>query len=247
MLDLHCHILPAVDDGPSTLEEALDLARFDVRDGITHVVATPHCHRFLRLLRADILPHVARFNEALRREGLPLTVLPGSEIQLTDSAAYRKDYEDGVYCHLGDDPRFTLLEFPWRGELYPDDAPEHVRWLIGKGTTPLVAHPERHGYLRDDPDRLAALAEAGAWVQITVDSLLGNHGAQARQAGDEILRSFPEAVLASDAHGEDRCSGLSAGYDYVRRRLGPARCDDLRARAGLILRHLQAVAAGQRD
>jgi protein-tyrosine phosphatase len=238
MLDIHCHILPAVDDGPASLEESLDLARFAVQDGITHIVATPHCHRFLRLLRADILPHVARLNEALQREGLALTVLPGSEIQLTDSAAYRQDYEAGLYCHLGDDPRFTLLEFPWRDELYPADAPDHVRWLLDKGTTPIVAHPERHSYFRDKLERLGALIDAGAWFQITVDSLLGNHGAQARVAGEQLLRTFPDAVLASDAHGLDRCSGLSAGYDWVRRRLGPARCDDLRARADLILHHL---------
>src|SRR5437763_2362509 len=114
MLDLHCHILPGVDDGPATLEEALEVARFCVGDGITHVAATPHCHRYLRLLRADILPHVARFNEELRRAGIPLTVLPGAEIQLTDVAAYRRDYEAGLLCHLGDRPDFTLLEFPWQ-------------------------------------------------------------------------------------------------------------------------------------
>src|SRR5438874_10568709 len=114
MFDLHCHILPGVDDGASSLEEAIAMARFCVRDGITHVVATPHCHRHTHLLRADVLPHVARFHEALAREGLPLHVFPGSEIQVTDVADYRREYEAGLYCHLGDDPRFSLLEFSWR-------------------------------------------------------------------------------------------------------------------------------------
>src|SRR5438132_4303346 len=91
MFDLHCHILPGVDDGAASLEEALAMARFCVRDGITHIAATPHCHRHLRLLRADILPHVARFNEELARSRVPLTVLPGSEVQVTDTAAYRSD------------------------------------------------------------------------------------------------------------------------------------------------------------
>jgi protein-tyrosine phosphatase len=90
MLDLHCHILPGIDDGAASLQEALAMARFCVADGIAHITATPHCHRHLRLLRADILPHVARLNEALDRAGIPLTVLPGSEIQLTDTAAYRR-------------------------------------------------------------------------------------------------------------------------------------------------------------
>jgi protein-tyrosine phosphatase len=241
MLDIHCHILPGVDDGPGTLEEALAVARFCVQDGITHVVATPHCHRHLRLLRADILPHVRRFNKELARAGVPLTVLPGSEVQVTDGAAYRRDYAGGLYCHLGDDPGLTLLEFPWREQLYPPDAADLVRWLRGQGTTPVVAHPERHGYFQDDPGRLRALVDAGAWLQITVDSLLGNHGPQPWAAGEDLLRTYPDAVLATDAHGTGRCSGLAVGYQLVREQFGAGRAEDLQARAARILQHLLAV------
>src|SRR5262245_6307403 len=114
MLDLHCHILPGVDDGAADLAEALAMARFYVRDGTTHVTATPHCHRHCRMLRADVLPHVARLNAELARAEVPLTVLPGSEIQAFDTARYRREFEAGQYCHLGDGPDFTLLEFAWR-------------------------------------------------------------------------------------------------------------------------------------
>ena len=123
MLDLHCHILPGVDDGAESLDEALAMARFCVRDGITHVTATPHCNRTCRLLRLDVLPHVARLNEELAKAGIALVILPGSEIQVTDTAAYRRDFEAGLYCHLGDGRTFTLLEFGWKEELYPADGP----------------------------------------------------------------------------------------------------------------------------
>src|SRR5262245_4395223 len=102
MLDLHCHILPGVDDGAASLDEALAMARFCVRDGVTHVAATPHCNRSWPLMRADVLPHVARFSEELVRAGVPLVVLPGAEIQVADPAAYRADFEAGLFCHLGD-------------------------------------------------------------------------------------------------------------------------------------------------
>jgi protein-tyrosine phosphatase len=238
MLDLHCHILPAVDDGPPTLDESLAVARFCVRDGIIHVVATPHCHRHLRLMRADVLPHVVRFNAELAAAGLPLTVLPGSEIQVTDVDEYRREYDAGLYCHLGDDPAFTLLELPWPARLYPPGAAGLVAWLVGRGTRPIIAHPERHDFFRDDPGRLRALVEAGAWLQITVDSLLGNHGPAPQSSADDLLRRYPDAVLASDAHNTRRCSGLSAGYRLVRERFGAARSDDLRARADHVLQRL---------
>jgi protein-tyrosine phosphatase len=243
MLDLHCHILPGVDDGAASPDEALAMARFCVRDGITHVAATPHCHRHCRLLRADVLPHVARLNEALAAAGVPLTVLPGSEVQVTDTAAYRREFEAGLYCHLGDTRAFTLLEFSWKDRLYPPDAPELVAWLRGQGTTPVIAHPERHDFFRADPDRLRALVAAGAWVQITVDSLLGNHGQAPQESGGELLRAYPDAVLATDAHNLRRCSGLSAGYAWVRDHLGADRAAGLRARADQVLAAIVPPAA----
>lgn len=235
MLDLHCHILPEVDDGAASLDEALAMSRFCVQDGITHVVATPHCHRFTRLLRSDILPHVERLKKELSRAVIPLTILAGSEVQVIETAAYRRDFEAGLYCHLGDGRAFTLLEFPWKDELYPEDAPELISWLHRQGMTPIVAHPERQRFFEENPKRLRELVEAGAWLQVTADSLLGNHGSSARLLGENLLRSYSEAVLATDAHNLLRCSGLSAGYAWVQERLGPVRADQLRTRASLIL------------
>ena len=151
MLDIHCHILPGVDDGARSLDESLAMARFCVADGITCVIATPHCHRHCRLLRADILPHVARLHDALIAADIPLSVLPGSEIQVTDTTAYRREFDAGLYCHLGNRPAFTLLEFNWKPEQYPTDATELIGWLRERGTTPIIAHPERHGFFADEP------------------------------------------------------------------------------------------------
>ena len=235
MLDLHCHILPGVDDGAASLHEALAMARFCVRDGITHVVATPHCHRHTRMLRGDVLPHVARLNDELARAEIPLAVLPGAEIQVTDSAVYRREFDEGLYCHLGDSTTFTLLEFAWREEQYPADAPELIAWLRERGCTPILAHPERYGFFAKDPARLRALVDAGAWLQVTVDSLLGNHGPAPRESGEALLRAYSEAVLSTDAHNLKRCSGMAAGFSWVSDHLGEQRAEELRARADRVL------------
>lgn len=238
MIDLHCHILPQADDGPTTLDESLRMAQFSVEDGISVVVATPHCHRHIHLLRADVLPRVASLNAEVQLAGIPLKVLPGSEIQVIDSITYRREFEAGVLCHLGDGNSFTLLEFNWSRELFPDDAAELIRWIRRQGMTPIVAHPERHDYFRDEPELLPPLIDAGAWIQITVDSLLGNFGPHAQAFGEFFLRTHRDAVLASDSHNMRRCSGLSAGFEWVRKNVGPERANDMLARADQIEAHI---------
>ncbi|WP_397569036.1 tyrosine-protein phosphatase [Schlesneria sp. T3-172] len=234
MIDLHSHILPGVDDGPRDLQESLKLARAYVEDGVTVVTATPHCHRLIHLLRADVLPHVQAFNQELKGAGIPLTVLPGSEIQVYDSTIYRREFEDDVFCHLGDRKTFTLLEFNWSVDLFPRDAAELVEWIRRQGMIPIVAHPERHVFFREQPELVRPLVEAGAWLQITVDSLIGNFGPEANAFAEQFLRTYPEAILASDAHNTKRCSGLSRGYQWVREHLGDKRADDLFDRAEVV-------------
>ena len=233
MLDLHCHILPGIDDGARSLDEALAMARFCVQDGITHITATPHCHHHIHLLRADILPHVAAFNEELARANIPLTILPGSEVRVTTTAEYRREFD--LFCHLGDGRAFTLLEFAWQEERYPTDAPKLIRWLRGQGMTPIIAHPERQSYFSDDPARLRQLVDEGAWLQVTVDSLLGQHGSLPQSDGEKLLEEYAEIVLSTDAHNLRRCSGLSPGYDWVQRRFGAEKASELRARSDQVL------------
>ncbi len=239
MIDLHCHILPSIDDGAATLEEALAMARFCVADGITHIIATPHCHRYVHLLRADVLPRVTQLNGQLDSAKIPVTILPGSEIQVTDTMAYRREFDAGLYCHLGDGRAFTLVEFNWPRGQFPSDAAALISWIRGQGMTPILAHPERHDYFSKEPALLQALIEAGAWVQITVDSLLGNHGPAPKVAGEAILRLYPNAVLSTDAHNMGRCSGLSAGYSWVEEQLGQQRSDNLRTRANEVLTRME--------
>lgn len=235
MVDLHCHILPSVDDGPATLDVSLAMARFCVADGITHIVATPHCHRYVHLLKADIVPRVLQLNADLKVAQVPLTILPGSEIQVTDTAEYRREFEADLYCHLGNGREYTLLEFNWMREQFPPDAAGLVGWIRKQGTIPILAHPERYDYFEKEPELLPALVDAGAWLQITVDSLLGNHGPAPKVAGEAMLRSYPDAILATDAHNMRRCSGLSLGYRWAGETLGPERSEDLRIRADRVL------------
>src|SRR5262249_56088443 len=132
----HCHILPGVDDGPATVDEALAVARFAVADGITHVVATPHCHRHIRMLRELVLPHVRQFDEVLADFDVRLTVLPASQIQVWTSLLYRREFEAGVYCSLGDGASFPPFGFPLGVPAFPADVPEVIWWVWRRELSP---------------------------------------------------------------------------------------------------------------
>lgn len=244
MIDLHSHILPAFDDGARDLEESLAMARILEDDGVTHVVATPHCHHVLASYRDDIIPRVQELNAQFQKRGVALKVLPGSEIQLRDVGEYQADYDAGKFCHLGDRREYSLLEFPWRLEDAPSGAPELVRWLKSRGTTPIVAHPERTPLLRENPGLLAELVEAGALIQLTVDSLTGTHGAGALSHGENLAREYSQvAVLATDAHGVARCSGLSEGFACLETLCGAAASNDVKNRMNEIERAITSSAA----
>jgi protein-tyrosine phosphatase len=193
MIDLHCHILPGVDDGPQGEEEALAMARVAVEDGIRVIVATPH------LGPADFAHHpwiaeqVCLLNAALQAEGLPLRVLPGAEVVATPE----------VLEHLPALPRlgggaYLLLEAPLTG--LPNYLEELVFGLQLAGTRVALAHPERTQLIRAKPEVFRRLAERGCVLQLNAASLLGRQGRETRRLAVELLQEFPECVVASDAH-----------------------------------------------
>jgi len=147
------------------------------------------------MLRADVLPHVARLNEELAGAGIPLAILAGSEIQVTDSAAYRREWGGRPVLPPGRRSTFTLLEFNWKPEQYPADAAELVGWLRARGMT--RSSPTRSARSTDDPERVASAGRAGAWLQVNGRfRLLATMGPAPRSSGESLLRTYPEIVLA---------------------------------------------------
>jgi len=241
MIDIHTHILPNTDDGARSPEESLEMIARMERDGITHIIATPHCTSRAPLFRDEIKKRVATLNALLQEEKSKVVVLPGSEISFFDAADYRANYEAGRFCHLGDKPLYSLLEFPWRNEQVPSGALEHIEWMLEQGTTPIIAHPERTPYLRENATLLKEMVACGAVIQLTVDSVSGQQSAQSQMMAETILRTFEPVVLASDSHNMGRCSGLSVGYERVARKFGKARAANLMAHSNVILQNILAA------
>lgn len=214
MIDLHCHILPEIDDGAEDMQEALAMARLAVGDGISTIVATPHLPPQALGDPGYILEQTQLLQEALQAEGLPLKVLPGAEVPALPEVL---EHLDTVPC-LGHQDQYLLLEIPLAG--LPVYVEEMVFSLQVAGLTPVLAHAARSQFAQRNPEVLLRLAERGCPLQLNVDSLLGRNGRVVRNLARRLLREVPNCVLASDAHNTVHRPPLLSPALPVFRRLG---------------------------
>lgn len=196
MIDLHTHLLPGIDDGPSSIPDSVEMARVAVEAGIRTVVCTPHVHRaYPENGPARIHERLAELREALAREEVPLEILPGAEISL--ERLPRLGDGDLAALALGGGS-WLLLEVPFRG--WPLGLPQTLYDLEVRGFGVVLAHPERAESVQRSPDRLRDAVGRGALVQVTASSFTGEHGAAARRTAVGLLRQGLVTILASDAH-----------------------------------------------
>jgi protein-tyrosine phosphatase len=212
VIDLHCHILPGLDDGPSNLDFSLAMARAAVESGTQLIVATPHIRADFNVDPAEIEPRVDLFNARLQRDRLPLRVLPGAEIgwatapELDDTQLARLSLGSG---------RRVLLESPYGKK--PVDIEGIIAGLATRGFQAVLAHPERCPLFQRDPERLRKIVADGALCSITAGSMLGRFGAPVRSYTIGMLRDGLVHDVASDAHDHlHRPPGLVDGFDDVK-------------------------------
>jgi protein-tyrosine phosphatase len=206
VIDLHCHVLPGVDDGVRTLEEAVELARSAAAEGVTAIVATPHVRDDYPTTAETMEAKVAEVNDALRSAGVDVEILRGGEIALDALPGLA----DGVSRFgLGGNSKLLLLEFPYYG--WPMSISEVVFRFRANGVVPLIAHPERNTDARDSPERLRELIAAGAYFQITAASLDGRLGRTTQAAALRFVEHGFAHVIATDAHHPGvRATGMTA-------------------------------------
>jgi protein-tyrosine phosphatase len=208
MIDLHCHILPGVDDGALDIRDSAGLARQAAADGIEAICATPHIRHDHDVRIEEVESRVEAVNRHLRGEEIPVSVLTGGEV--AETAVDGLGEEELCRVSLGEG-RWILLE-PAPGPL-DDSLQQRVEQLAERGHRTLIAHPERH-LSADMFERMAALVEAGALIQATADFFLRDHMAKGMLAMAE--RGLVH-VLSSDAHSSHggRPAKLSAAFEVL--------------------------------
>ena len=195
MIDLHCHVLPGIDDGPETIEDSLALVRVAVAAGIDTIVATPHVNARTPNDAATIARLVAELNARLADERLALSVRPGAEIAITQLSEI--EAEELARLGLGGS-RWLLVEPPF-SPVAPGLQEMIVR-LLRDGHRVVLAHPERCPALHRDRSVVAQLADAGVLMSVTAGSLVGRFGGDVRRYALELAREGLIHNVTSDAH-----------------------------------------------
>jgi protein-tyrosine phosphatase len=237
VIDLHCHLLPGIDDGPSTVEESVALAAAAVQDGVQVLASTPHVrHDHPGVIPGELAGRCDDLRSALGQAGIDLEIVSAGEVDLAWAmSASEEDLRLVTYGGRGTD---VLLETPY-GPLPPNFEERVFELFASRGMRVLLAHPERSMSFQSDAGRLRALIDRGVLVQVTAQSLLRRSGAsRSRAVARWLVKEGLAHVIASDAHGDASRAGLGDAVEAA------ARVD--RARAGwMVTEAPAAVLAGK--
>lgn len=194
-VDLHCHLLPEVDDGAKNLEESLAMARVLAAAGFTDVAPSPHA--WPELIDAGQCALVRmKLQATLEKEGIALALHPNAENKLDDFFFTRLAQGEPRPLGAG---KYVLVEAPFDAPL-----PSLIDLIFRiklKGLTPVMAHPERCFEFQENPKRAAEVVEHGALLQMELGAPLGRYGPKARKLAERFLGDGLYAIAASDLHG----------------------------------------------
>ncbi|HIJ57209.1 MAG TPA: protein-tyrosine phosphatase [Deltaproteobacteria bacterium] len=201
MIDIHCHILPGLDDGPLDIAESISMAKQAVADGIHTLVATPHTlnDKYLNP-HSRINKAIEQFQSVLSEEQLGLKICPGSDVHVC-SGLTEKVMEGEVYT-INNRMHHLLVEFPVHA--IPEGSRDELFKLRLNGITPIITHPERNLIFQYNMDVLHDLINMGCLIQVTAMSITGDFGREAMESVHKMLQLRLAHIIASDAHSSDR-------------------------------------------
>lgn len=221
MIDLHCHILPGIDDGARNIEDAFALCKMAVADGISHMTATPHIHpgRWENT-RQTIEPVFELLQQRLLEENIPLSLAMAGEVRLSAEVLALFANQSLPFLGQWHGKQVMLLELP-HGNV-PPGSDKLAKWLIDRGVIPMIAHPERNKGIAADISKLYPFLEMGCLLQLTAMSVCDRFGDYAHETAHTILEQGWATIVASDAHNcESRPPILSEAFSLISERYSP--------------------------
>lgn len=197
MIDLHCHILPDIDDGARSMEDSLAMAEAAVAEGITHILATPHhMNGKFENRKSEIILAVDALQEKLDAHSIDLTIYPGQEVRLYGE--FLEDVKKDEILFTDEGNHYVLIEFPTMS--IPHFAESFFFQIQQHGITPVIVHPERNQEIIDNPNKLLEFVERGVLAQVTASSYVGVFGKKVAELSHQLIEANLVHILASDAH-----------------------------------------------
>lgn len=227
MIDIHCHLLPEIDDGPQSMAEALILANYAVNNGIQKAVVTPHIHpgRYENDLK-KIRENFHEFKGVLEYRGVALELGMAAEVRVCPEILPMILQDRIPFLGEYDGYKIILLEFPHSH--IPPGSDKLVKHLMKQGIKPLIAHPERNKDVMNDLTKISPFIEMGCLLQITAGSLANKFGEKCYETSREMLIRNWVSVIATDAHNEQhRPPDLQQGYKATELIMGPDKAQEL--------------------
>ncbi|MGX7245845.1 tyrosine-protein phosphatase [Enterococcus quebecensis] len=218
MIDLHCHILPGVDDGAQSIDDSLEMARMAVKQGITHILCTPHHNNGKYDNSAGkVISCVVALQEELDHRKIPLTLWEGQEVRIGGDLSDQITNNDILFADLNN--RYLLIEFP-TNEI-PAYAKQLFVELLEAGHIPIIVHPERNSKFIEDPNELLPFLEMGVLTQLTAPSYVGIFGNKIEKTAKQMVAHNMVYMMASDAHNVGkRGFFMKKAYDAIAKDMG---------------------------
>ena len=215
--DIHCHILPAVDDGSQSLEETMEMLRIAEAEGIRRMIVTPHYkagHRSPN--EAKIMERVAMVQETIEKEGLHITLYPGNEIYYTSELEEKLEQKKAITMNHTD---YLLVEFsPMEHFTYIRNA---MNDILGLGYTPILAHVERYQCMLRDVENVEQLRSLGCFIQVNASSVTGGNGFKCKKFVHKLLKQNDVDFIGTDAHNTiKRKPEMKKCADLISRKYG---------------------------
>lgn len=199
MIDIHCHLLPGIDDGAKDYEDAINLLKCAVDDGIKRIVFTPHLHlgRYENYY-SSIKTCFEDYQAQIQKLGLDVEIAFASEVRF-DSGILKLFSQGELPCY-GEyqGHRYLLLEMPHNH--IPDGIISLIKFLESKKIIPVIAHPERNREIMKSPEKINDLIRSGCWFQITGGSIIGDFGSKCQDLAYYFLDLGIVNIVASDGH-----------------------------------------------
>ena len=227
VIDLHCHLLPGIDDGARTLVEALEMARTAVGDGIDYAVMTPHLHpgRYENTRSSTEQP-LREFRAALRKEQIALQIGVAAEVRLAIEILHLLEQDEVPFLGEMDGYRIMLLEFP-HGHI-THGAENLIQKLLDDKIRPIIAHPERNKDVIRDLTKIEPFVEMGCLLQLTASAVAGHFGEGPHRCARQLLELGVVTALATDAHNlKGRRPELREGMEAAAEIVGQEAAHDL--------------------